>query len=131
MSELHRQTPECQSKLAGEELALEGRIKDLTHEWKQERPVRPDLAHSVVTHSLTVFDARLSRVEEEVGKLRAAKVALDMDAASTAEMVRTLQVMREDIQGLKQVRTKHASSEKERNRGFSNSRWRTVKRMHL
>lgn len=93
-----------QAKVADEELALDARVKAAHADWKAQRPVQADLDHAVVIHVLTVFDGRLSQLEESVAMLLAAKKALSMPPSSTLdEDMRLVAAIREEMSGLRAI----------------------------
>lgn len=88
-------------KIVAEDKILENKITDLLREWELSRPVQGSLRADTALNALSVFEGKLTRVQEEYDLLCRAKEALDL------ELVRhtRLEPIVEELRDLKAVWT--------------------------
>ena len=68
-----------QLKIVAEDKIVENKINDIMQEWETTRPVQGSIPASEALSTITVFEGRLNRVQEEYDLVCRAKEALDLD----------------------------------------------------
>lgn len=90
-----------QLKIVAEDKIVEDKITNLLSEWEQTRPVQGSLRAETAMNTISVFEGKLTRVQEEYDLVCRAKEALDL------ELVRhnRLEPVAEELRDLKAVWT--------------------------
>ena len=76
---LKDQVAPLQIKILAEDRALAQRVDELLVEWDREKPVQGDLNCTSALQTLTVFDGRLQRANDDCARLDRAKRALGLE----------------------------------------------------
>jgi dynein heavy chain 1 len=90
-----------QLKIVAEDKIVENKINDLLAEWEDKRPVQGNMSADTAMNTITAFEAKLNRVQEEYDLVCRAKEALDL------ELIRhtRLEPVFEELRDLKAVWT--------------------------
>lgn len=90
-----------QLKIVAEDKIVENKINDIIQEWEQTRPVQGSTRADTALNTISVFEGKLNRVQEEYDLVCRAKEALDL------ELIRhtRLEPILEELRDLKAVWT--------------------------
>ena len=94
-------TAGLQLKIVAEDKIVENKINDIIQEWEQTRPVQGSIRADTALNTISVFEGKLNRVQEEYDLVCRAKEALDL------ELIRhtRLEPIFEELRDLKAVWT--------------------------
>ncbi|KIJ45695.1 hypothetical protein M422DRAFT_778888 [Sphaerobolus stellatus SS14] len=98
---IQEQLSGLQLKVVAEDKIVEKKIGDILEEWEQTRPVQGNMRADTAMNTINVFEAKLTRIQEEYDVLCRAKEALDL------ELIRhtRLEPVFEELRDLKAVWT--------------------------
>ncbi|KAF8528024.1 dynein heavy chain protein 1 [Hysterangium stoloniferum] len=98
---IQEQLAGLQLKVVAEDKIVENKIGDILQEWEQTRPVQGNMRADTAMNAISVFEGKLTRVQEEYDLLCRAKEALDL------ELIRhtRLEPVFEELKDLKAVWT--------------------------
>lgn len=68
-----------QLKIVAEDKIVENKINDILREWEQTRPVQGNMRADTAMNTISVFEGKLNRVQEEYDLVCRAKEALDLE----------------------------------------------------
>lgn len=68
-----------QLKIVAEDKIIENKINDVLQEWSQTRPVQGSLRADTALNTISVFEGKLNRIQEEYDLVCRAKEALDLE----------------------------------------------------
>lgn len=72
-------TAGLQLKIVAEDKIVENKINDIISEWEQTRPVQGSIRADTAMNTISVFEGKLNRVQEEYDLVCRAKEALDLE----------------------------------------------------
>lgn len=88
-AEINAEIPVLQKKVLAEGKSIEERISALQADWTKEKPVGAS-KFTLALEQLSIFSGRVSRLEEEVDRIRKARQALDLDDAREDEKLKPI-----------------------------------------
>jgi dynein heavy chain 1, cytosolic len=88
-AEINAEVPVLQRKVLAEGKSIEERISTLQTDWNKEKPIGAAKFSSAI-EQLSIFAGRVSRLEEEVDRIRKARQALDLDDAREDEKLKPI-----------------------------------------
>lgn len=97
---LASQIPALQTKIMEEEKVIDSKIRDLSNEWNNSKPLKGEMKYTAALDSLKVFDGRVARLKGEYERVKRAKEALDLDQGRSDNSLRPIE---EEIQDLTSV----------------------------
>ncbi len=68
-----------QLKIVAQDKIVENKINDILVEWEQTRPVQGNMRADTAMNAISVFENKLTRVQEEYDLVCRAKEALDLE----------------------------------------------------
>lgn len=90
-----------QLKIVAEDKIVENKINDIIAEWEQTRPVQGNMRADTAMNTISVFEGKLTRVQEEYDLVCRAKEALDLELTRHTR----LEPVFEELRDLKAVWT--------------------------
>jgi dynein heavy chain 1 len=109
LATLSQETPAIQAKIGAEDQYTEARVRELNNEWKNTKPVQGDIPYSTALTTMTVFDTKLSQLEEALQRVAQVKRALELNTGmsrlSSSGVFEDERVvpLREELNALKEV----------------------------
>lgn len=94
-------TAGLQLKIVAEDKIVENKINDIISEWEQTRPVQGSIRADTAMNTISVFEGKLNRVQEEYDLVCRAKEALDLELTRHTR----LEPVFEELRDLKAVWT--------------------------
>ncbi|TFK30694.1 dynein [Coprinopsis marcescibilis] len=98
---IQEQLSGLQLKIVAEDKIVENKINDILTEWEQTRPVQGNMRADTAMNTINVFEAKLTRVQEEYDLVCRAKEALDLELTRHTR----LEPVFEELRDLKAVWT--------------------------
>ncbi|KAK3491873.1 cytoplasmic dynein heavy chain [Neurospora crassa] len=93
------QSDALRAKITAEDKVVNDKIAEIAHQWNEEKPVSGTIAPDVASATLTHFEQRITKLQEESAMVAKAKEALDL--APTPDT--SLGVILEEVQDFKSV----------------------------
>ncbi|KAI8958673.1 cytoplasmic dynein heavy chain [Daldinia sp. FL1419] len=93
------QTDALKAKIIAEDKVVMDKITDIATEWNSEKPVSGTIAPDVASATLTSFESRITKLQEEFDMVSKAKEALDLPASPES----SLSIILEEVQDFKSV----------------------------
>ena len=93
------QTDALRAKIDAEEQVVNAKIVEIGTQWNEEKPVSGTIAPDVASATLSTFETRITKLQEESAMVARAKEALDLPAVQDT----TLGVILEEVQDFKSV----------------------------
>jgi dynein heavy chain 1 len=98
---IQEQLAGLQLKIVAQDKIVENKINDILQEWSQTRPVQGSLRADTALNTISVFEGKLNRVQEEYDLVCRAKEALDLELTRHTR----LEPVFEELKDLKAVWT--------------------------
>ncbi|KAI2637206.1 cytoplasmic dynein heavy chain [Hypomontagnella submonticulosa] len=93
------QTDALKAKIVAEDQVVMDKISEIATQWNDEKPVSGTIAPDVASATLTSFEARITRLQEEFDMVSKAKEALDLPASPES----SLSTILEEVHDFKSV----------------------------
>ena len=93
------QTDALRAKIDAEDRVVNDKIAEITNQWNDEKPVSGTIAPDVASATLSSFETRITKLQEESAMVARAKEALDLPAVPDT----SLGVILEEVQDFKSV----------------------------
>ena len=100
VSVLEGELSQLQAKILAQDKAIAEQTSKLCTEWEKQKPLKGSLDPSSALNTLVLFESRCGRVEEQVVKVREAKVALELPMEDAEDHLGPIQA---ELQKLKEV----------------------------
>jgi dynein heavy chain 1 len=88
-----------QLKIVAEDKIVENKINDIISEWEQTRPVQGNIRADTAMNTISVFEGKLNRVQEEYDLVCRAKEALDLELTRHTRLEPVFEELR-DLKGV-------------------------------
>ncbi|KAJ7596607.1 dynein heavy chain protein 1 [Mycena floridula] len=98
---IQEQLSGLQLKIVAEDKIVENKINDILAEWEQTRPVQGNMSADTAMNTISIFEGKLNRVQEEYDLVCRAKEALDLELTRHTR----LEPVFEELRDLKAVWT--------------------------
>ncbi|KAF4126868.1 dynein heavy chain 1, cytosolic [Geosmithia morbida] len=89
------QTDALRAKIVAEDRLVTDRISEVIAQWNEEKPVSGTIQPDVASATLTAFESKISKLQDDFDMVARAKEALDIPASSETSLVSTLQEVRD------------------------------------
>lgn len=96
---VQEQTDALRAKITAEDRLINDRISEVAAQWDEEKPVSGTIQPDVASATLSSFESRISKLQEESQMVAKAKEALDIPATADA----SLEAMLEEIRDFQSV----------------------------
>jgi dynein heavy chain 1 len=93
------QTDALRAKITAEDKVVMDKISEIAIQWNEEKPVSGTIAPDVASATLSSFETRITKLQEEASMVAKAKEALDLPASADS----SLDVILEEVQDFKSV----------------------------
>ncbi|KAI0132222.1 dynein heavy chain, N-terminal region 1-domain-containing protein [Xylariales sp. AK1849] len=93
------QTDALKAKILAEDKVVMDKIADVASQWNEDKPVSGTIAPEVASETLSSFDSRITKLQEESDMVSKAKEALDLPASPET----SLSIILEEVQDFKSV----------------------------
>ncbi|RYP75736.1 hypothetical protein DL771_002223 [Monosporascus sp. 5C6A] len=93
------QTDALKAKIIAEDKVVVDKITEIVVQWNEEKPVSGTIAPEVASATLSSFEARITKLQEETEMVSKAKEALDLPASPES----SLPIILEEVQDFKSV----------------------------
>ncbi|KAK0627667.1 dynein heavy chain, N-terminal region 1-domain-containing protein [Immersiella caudata] len=93
------QTDALRAKIDAEEQVVNAKIVEIGNQWNEDKPVSGTIAPDVASATLTAFESRITKLQEESAMVAKAKEALDLPATQDT----SLAVILEEVHDFKSV----------------------------
>ncbi|KAL2021078.1 hypothetical protein VTK56DRAFT_7497 [Thermocarpiscus australiensis] len=93
------QTDALRAKIIAEDKVVIDKINEIAQQWNEEKPVSGTIAPDVASATLSAFETRITRLQEDSAMVARAKEALDLPATPDT----SLGVILEEVQDFKSV----------------------------
>ncbi|KAK0701769.1 dynein heavy chain, N-terminal region 1-domain-containing protein [Lasiosphaeria miniovina] len=93
------QTDALRAKISAEDKVVLGKIAEIEIQWNEEKPVSGTIAPDIASATLSSFESRITKLQEESSMVAKAKEALDLAATPDT----SLGVILEEVQDFKSV----------------------------
>ncbi|KAI1076782.1 cytoplasmic dynein heavy chain, partial [Whalleya microplaca] len=93
------QTDALKAKIVAEDKVVMGKIGEIAAQWNEEKPVSGTIAPDVASATLSSFESRITKLQEETDMVSKAKEALDLPASPES----SLSIIMEEVHDFKAV----------------------------
>ncbi|KAK0388532.1 hypothetical protein NLU13_4775 [Sarocladium strictum] len=92
---VQEQTDALRAKIVAEDKLVNERIAEVVAQWNEEKPVSGTIQPDVASATLTSFESRISKLQDDSHMVAKAKEALDMPASPDTSLDATLEEVRD------------------------------------
>ncbi|KAJ4149826.1 dynein heavy chain [Fusarium falciforme] len=89
------QTDALQAKIVAEDKLINERIAEIAAQWNEEKPVSGTIQPDVASATLSSFESRISKLQDDAQMVAKAKEALDIPASPDTSLEATLEEVRD------------------------------------
>ena len=89
------QTDALRAKIAAEDKLVSERIAEVVTQWNEEKPVSGTIQPDVASATLTAFESKISKLQDDFEMVAKAKEALDIPASPETSLSATLEEVRD------------------------------------